>query len=159
MFDSRYAIDRAASDCLMQRIEAPTEEDVDKIASAIVHAESVATEVLGVRMDGTRSDLSVIQRLLDTGTIERESTYTLHSLGLALGRAFIHENADFDWWIVIDNVGRDPVLRYRKSTLLTFPKTFLSKRVEDGAPVDVVQLFDQLAARLAQLIADGYGVR
>lgn len=143
----------------METIEAPSQEDLDSIAQAIVHAQLVAAEVLGSKLDGTRRDLPLIQRLLDTGTIERESTYTLQALGLAFGRAFIHENPEFDWWIVEDPRGRDPVLRYRDSALLAFPKTLLSKRLEGGGRVDVVRLFDQLAARLAQLIADGYGIR
>jgi Domain of unknown function (DUF3806) len=140
----------------MERIEAPCKEDLDDIARAIAHAWLVAAEVLGSQMDGTRGDLKLIQQLLDTGTIERESTYTLQSLGLAFGRVFIHENPGFDWWMVEDLRGRDPVLRYRDSNLLTFPRTLLSKRIEEGTPVDVVRLFDQLAAKLAQLIADGY---
>jgi hypothetical protein len=141
----------------MERIEAPTEDDVESLAEAILHAQTVTAEVLGVQMDGTRRDLPLIQRLLDTGTIERESRYTLQALGLALGRAFVHENKGFDWWIVEDHNGRDPVLRYRDSSLLAFPRTLISKRLEDGRPVDVVQLFDQLADRLAQMIEDGYG--
>lgn len=144
---------------MQQQIEAPTEEDIDHITQAILHAQRVAAEVLGLEMDGTRADLTLIQRLLDTGTIERESTYTLHSLGLAFGRAFVHENKAFDWWIVRDARGRDPVLRYRDSSLLAFPKTILSRRIKDGAALDVVELFDQLGARLGQLIAEGYGAR
>jgi hypothetical protein len=143
----------------MQQIEAPTEQDIDRIAQAIVHAQHVTFEVLGRRMDGTRADLILIQRLLDTGTIERESTYTLQALGLAFGRAFVHENESFDWWIVQDGQGRDPVLRYQESSLLAFPKTMLSKRIQEGEPIDVIALFDQLAERLSQLIADGFGVR
>ena len=143
----------------MQQIEAPNEADIDNIAQAILHAQRVTTEVLGLEMDGTRADLALIQRLLDTGTIERESTYTLQALGLAFGRAFVNENKAFDWWIVRDGPGRDPVLRYRDSNLLAFPKTMLSKRIREGEALDVVGLFDQLTDRLSQLIADGYGVR
>jgi hypothetical protein len=45
-------------------------------------------------MNGTRKDLSLIQQLLDTRTIEPESTYTLQALGLAFGRVFIHTSTD-----------------------------------------------------------------
>ena len=139
------------------RIEAPTEADIDRIARALLHAQQVTAEVLGSTLDGTRRDLSLIQQLLDTRTIERESTYTLHSLGLAFGRTFLRENKDFDWWMVEDERGRDPVLRYRNSTLLTYPKTMLSKRIEDGEHPNVIHLFEQLERRLAQLITEGYG--
>ncbi len=142
-----------------QLIEPPTEADIDQIARALLHAELVATEVLGSKLSGTRHDLTLIQRLLDTGTIERESTYTLQSLGLAFGRAFLHENSGFDWWMVRDPNGRDPALRYRHSALLVFPKTMLSKRMEDGERPNVTELYDQLSTRLSQLISEGYAER
>ena len=142
-----------------QKIEAPTESDIDTVARAILHAQRVTTEVLGCEMDGTRQDLSLIQQLLDTRTIEPESTYTLQALGLAFGRAFIHENKGFDWWMVEDEYGRDPALRYRHSSLLAFPRTMLSKRIEDGEHPNVIELFDQLAERMTQLIAEGYAER
>jgi hypothetical protein len=136
-----------------------TEADIDSIARAILHAQHVSTEILGEEIDGTRKDLSFIQQLLDTHMIERESTYTLQALGLAFGRAFIHENKGFDGWRVEDEYGRDPTLRYRHSSLLAFPRTMLSKRIEDGEYPNVIELFDQLADRMTQLIADGYGTQ
>ena len=33
----------------------------------------------------------------------------------------------------------------------------ISKRIEDGEPVDVQELYDGLQARLRQLIDEGYG--
>jgi hypothetical protein len=142
-----------------QKIEAPTESDIDSVAQAILHAQRVTMEVLGSEMNGTRKDLSLIQQLLDTRTIEPESTYTLQALGLAFGRVFIHDNEGFDWWMVEDEYGRDPALRYRHSSLLAFPRTMLSKRIEDGEHPNVTELFDQLADRMTQLISEGYAER
>jgi hypothetical protein len=142
-----------------QRIEAPSESDIDEIARSLVHAGRVVQELLGSELQGTREDLDLIQKLLDSHTVEREATYTLQALGLAFGRVFIAENRDFDWWMVDDEYGRDPAVRYLKSSLLAHPKTMISKRIEDGENVDVVELFEQLAARMAQLIDEGYGTR
>ena len=139
-----------------QKIEPPTASDVDAIARAVLHAQHVIQEALGSRMDGTKNDLSLIQRVLDQGSIEREATYTLQALGLAFGRAFVHENRDYDWWMVEDEYGRDPAIRYKRSSLLAFPRTMLSKRVEDGESVNVVELYDGLTRRLTELIEDGW---
>lgn len=139
-----------------QKIEPPTESDIDYIARAVLHAEHVVQEALGSSMDGTKNDLSLIQRALDQGSIEREATYTLEALGLAFGRAFIHENTDYDWWMVEDEYGRNPAIRYKRTSLLAFPQTMLSKRVEDGETLDVVELFDGLTRRLTELIEDGW---
>lgn len=79
-----------------------------------MHADQVVEQATGSKMHGTRDDLALIQSVLDRGLIEREATYTLQALGLVFGRAFIHENENFDWWIVEDEYGRDPATRYKQ---------------------------------------------
>ena len=139
-----------------QKIEPPTEADVDAIARALIHAEHVVHEGLGRKLDGSRGDLQLLQELLDSGTVEREATYTLQALGLAFGRVFLTENAGYDWWMVEDEYGRDPAIRYQRSALLAYPRTMLSKRIEDGEPVDVIDLLDGLARRMRELIEKGW---
>jgi uncharacterized protein DUF3806 len=139
-----------------QKIEPPNEDDVDSIARAILHAEQVIAEATGRKLDGTRNDLSLIQDLLDRGSVEREATYTLQAVGLAFGRAFIHEHADFDWWMVEDECGRDPAIRHKRTSLLAFPRTMLSKRIEGGESCDVAELFDGLADQLGELVSKGW---
>ncbi len=96
--------------------------------------------------------------MLDQGVVEPEATYTLQALGLAFGRVFLNEFPDYDWWMVEDEHGRDPAIRYKETSLLVFPMTMISKRVEDGEPFDVHELFDGLAKQLAELIQEGvYG--
>ena len=141
-----------------QKIEPPTEKDIENIAMGVVHAGQVIEQALGEAIDGTRNDLALIQRLLDQGVVEREATYTLQALGLAFGRAFLNEFPDYDWWMVEDEFGRDPAIRYKQTSLLVFPMTMISKRVEDGEHVEVSELFDGLAKQLAELIQEGvYG--
>jgi hypothetical protein len=57
--------------------------------------------------------------------------------------------------MVEDQYGRDPAIRYKESSLLVFPMTMISKRVEDGEAFDVSELFDGLAKQLAELIQEG----
>ena len=58
--------------------------------------------------------------------------------------------------MVEDEYGRDPAIRYKESSLLAFPRTMLSKRVEDGELPDVEELFDGLARRLEELVDKGW---
>jgi hypothetical protein len=141
-----------------QKIEAPTEKDIENIAMGVVHAGQVIEQALDEDLDGTHQDLELIQRVLDRGVVEPEATYTLQALGLAFGRVFLNEFPDYDWWMVEDEHGRDPAIRYKETSLLVFPMTMLSKRIEDGDPFDVPELFDGLAKQLAELIQEGvYG--
>jgi hypothetical protein len=139
-----------------QTIEAPTDDDITSIARALIHADEVCKEALGTGLDGTRADLERIQHIVDTGLVAREATYTLQALGMAFGKVFVNENAGYDWWMVQDEHGRDPAIRFQRTTLLAFPRTMISKRVEDGDSIDVPGLYDQLHERLSELVDDGY---
>jgi hypothetical protein len=140
------------------KIEPPTEKDIENIAMGVVHAGQVIEQALDEDLDGTHQDLELIQRVLDQGLVEPEATYTLQAFGLAFGRVFLNEFPDYDWWMVEDEHGRDPAIRYKETSLLVFPMTMLSKRIEDGDPFDVPELFDGLAKQLAELIQEGvYG--
>jgi dihydroxyacetone kinase-like predicted kinase len=57
-----------------QKIEAPMEDDVTRIARQLIHASSVAREAVGKPLDGTIADLAVLQEILDARTIERDAT-------------------------------------------------------------------------------------
>lgn len=137
------------------QIEAPNDADVDYIARAIIHAEQVVAESLNAELNGSVNDLNLIQRLLDGGTIDRESTYTLQSLGLVFGRVFINATPDYDWWMIDDQCARDPAVRYRESSLLFHPQTMISKRIEDGETVDVLDLYNGLSRRLREILERG----
>ena len=139
-----------------QTIEAPVDDDITGIARALIHADEVCKEALGTGLDGTRADLERIQQIVDSGIVAREATYTLQALGMAFGKVFVNENSDYDWWMVQDEYGRDPAIRFQRTTLLAFPRTMISKRVEDGDSMDVSGLYDQLQERLSKLVDDGY---
>lgn len=139
-----------------QKIEAPNESDIDSIARALIHAEQVISEALGSKLSGSKADLLLIQKLLDAGTVEREATYTLQALGLAFGKVFIQENPGYDWWMVEDEFGRDPAIRYKQSALLAYPRTMISKRIEDGDAVNVMELFDGLRRKMEDLVEKGW---
>jgi len=99
--------------------------------------------------------LVLIQRLLDSGLIEKESTCTLQSLGLAFGRVFMESESDYDWWMIDDEYGRDPAIRYRETSLVFHPQTMISKRVEEDEPIDVVEMYEGLRARLLEATPSG----
>jgi hypothetical protein len=84
--------------------------------------------------------LDLIAAILQAGFIAPEETWKLQSLGVVLGDAMAQE-LGFDWVTVEDEYGRDPALQDPLSTLILFPLTTISKRVEQGEVVDVHQLF------------------
>jgi hypothetical protein len=136
---------------MSQKIEAPTLADVDRIARQLMHAGALLNDALHASLDGSRKDLALIQRILDSKTIEPEAEYTLRALGMAFGRVFIEHHSGYDWWMVEDEDGRDPAIRFENTWLLAFPETMILKRVEEGEAIDVRDLFEQLSREMRKL--------
>ena len=133
----------------------PKPEDTKRLASQWLSVSKLAEEKLSRPLDQSLEDLSAIQRLLDDDVVDR-GTYALQCLGVALGRVMIHNIQGLDWWIVEDEYGRDPCLRYLATTIQFNPLTMISKRVEHGEDVDIRHLFEQSQVTLAAM-KDRYG--
>lgn len=58
--------------------------------------------------------------------------------------------------MVEDEYGRDPAIRYKETTLLVFPQTMISKRVEAGEAVDVRVMYEGLCKQLEEIRAENY---
>lgn len=56
-----------------------------------------------------------------------------------------------DWWIVEDEYGRDPCLRYLETALHLNPLTMISKRIERGESVDIQRIFEKSKKSIADL--------
>ena len=136
-------------------IEAPTQDDFEQIAHSLIHAQQTITDILHAELDGSKCDLALIQRALDSGAIDKEAEYTIHALGLAIGKVFVNTKPDYDWWMISDEYGRDPAIRYLQSTLTFHPQDMLLKRIERGERVDVAELYDNLRAQLQEIIEGG----
>jgi hypothetical protein len=141
---------------MTQKIEAPSGEDIERIAQQLLHAQEVVLEATGSQLSGGMADLALLQRVLDFKFLEPEATYSLQALGIAFGKVFVENNAHYDWWMVEDEYGRDPAIRYRETTLLVFPQTMLSKRIEEGEEVDVEAMYNGLCEQLEEIRLENY---
>lgn len=130
----------------------PSEMDIDGLARQMLRVSALAERLGLAAPTGTEADLGTIQGILDSGTVEPEDTYDLQCLGAALGRVLIASTDGLDWAIVHDEYGSDPTLRYRNTPLCLNALTTISKRVEDGREVDVLDLFQGLKRALRDAI-------
>ncbi len=53
--------------------------------------------------------------------------------------------------VVEDEYGRDLALQYPNTSVIVFPTTMISKRVEDGRDVDVVPIYRTVVAQVEKL--------
>ena len=99
--------------------------------------------------------LGIIRAILDRNLYKPTRTYELQCLGIILGDAFVQE-LKMEWVMVEDEHSRDPAVRLPKTSIILFPLTMISKRVERGEEVDVFDLFNGVAAKVEQMQRQGY---
>jgi len=139
---------------MQQKITPPGDADLAQIAKQ----EATALQLLRSRypdakFDHGETDLKWLQRLVDDKALRREQTYELQCLGIVLGQVFAAQTP-LRWVVVEDEFGRDLGLQYPNTTVIVFPLTMISKRVEDGRDVDVIPLFRTVAAQVEKIKDD-----
>jgi hypothetical protein len=139
-----------------QKIEGPTDEDIDYIARMLIYAAEITEEIAGIALAENLDDLDTLQRVIDSKLIDRESTQALQALGLAFGKVFVNETPGYDWWMVEDEFGRDPAIRYKETTLMAFPQTMISKRVEDDEKINLKEMYFGLQHQLERIRVENY---
>lgn len=97
----------------------------------------------------TVADLPVLQRLIDDRAFNKTQTYELQSLGVAFGDVLASE-LPLSWAMVSDEYGTDPTLRYKDKPVNINALTMISKRVERGEVVNLVQLLQTTRDQLRQ---------
>jgi len=94
-----------------------------------------------------RTALSVIVALL--GEVRADETWKLQSLGIVFGDVLARVTGA-EWVQVDDERGTDAALRFGGPDDLAFPMTMLSKRVEAGEEVNVLDLFRSVATAIGE---------
>ncbi|AEG00871.1 DUF3806 domain-containing protein [Methylomonas methanica] len=94
--------------------------------------------------------LMLLDAILKNKWIERNETLKLQCLGITFGDA-LAQKLDLKWVAVEDEYGRDPALKVEGTSIVTFPLTSISKRIENGEEVDVFKLFENACAKINEL--------
>jgi len=94
--------------------------------------------------------LGLLRALLAARAFDSSQTWELQAMGVVLGDALVQE-LGLRWVIVEDEQGRDPALAVPGKTVLLYPLTMISKRVESGQVVDIFDLFNWTAGQVEVL--------
>jgi len=97
-----------------------------------------------------KSDLALLQRLLDDGVFSIEQTIELQSMGVVFGDILVEE-LGLKWIMISDQYGTDPTVHIPETTVCFNSLTMISKRIEEGREVDVNRLFQIVAAEIQRL--------
>jgi hypothetical protein len=87
--------------------------------------------------------LKLLDAILKSDWIEKHETAKFQSLGITLGDIIV-QDLNFIWIQVEDEIGTDPAVILPDTTLIVYPMTMISKRIERNESVDIYELYEQL---------------
>jgi hypothetical protein len=143
----------AQTPAAQQKISLPSPADLERLAKQ----RAVIEHYLGDDDSRTKykmpaGKLGLLRALLAQQVFKPTQTYELQCMGIVLGDTFVQEMG-MEWITVEDEHGSDPAVRLPGTTIIIYPLTMISKRVERGETVDVFALFNGVADQIDQIKA------
>jgi hypothetical protein len=123
-----------------QKIEALSEDDLAHADRQRAWVRDHYDDHARREYDSIAGKLRVLDTIIRSNWIEPHETWKLQSLGITFGDA-IATVMGMTWAMLEDEHGRSYALQDPGSTIVLFPWTMISKRIERGEVVDVLELF------------------
>ena len=138
-----------------QTVTSLTSVDLQRLAKQRATVEKyLGDETSKKNYNTAAGKLGLLRALLEQRVFKPTQTYELQCMGVVLGDAFAQE-LKMEWVMVSDSYGRDPALRVPKTSIIIYPLTMISKRVEKNEKLDVFDLFNGVANQVETLRKKG----
>ena len=136
-----------------QRIEPLTPADLADLAAKRDWVRGHYEEPDRHAYETLEGKLRLLDAILEHCWIGPEETLKLQCLGVTFGDA-LAQRLGLAWMAVEDSQGRDPALIVEGTSIVLFPLTSISKRIERGEQVVIDDLFEGACATIERLRAD-----
>jgi hypothetical protein len=134
-----------------QKITLPTDADEQRLREQRVVVEKyLGDDDSRAKYRTAAGKLGIIRAILQANIFKPDQTYKLQCLGIVFGDALVQDQK-MEWIMVDDQYGRDPAVRVPGTSIILFPLTTISKRVEKGETVDVFNLFNGAVSKVNEL--------
>jgi len=127
----------------MQQLRKPSYETLKHIEAKRDWVRNHYTPETIEKYNTVDGKLELLDVILKSGWIEKDETVKLQSLGITFGDVIV-QDMNFIWIEVEDEFGVDPALQLPYTSLIIYPMTMISKRIERGEIVDVYELYESL---------------
>ena len=136
-----------------QTLLALTAEDSENLAQRRSLIELYLADNSRQKYQTSAGKLGLLRALLTKQVFSPNQTYELQSMGVVLGDVFAQE-LGMNWIVVENSPGKDFALQYPNTTILLYPLTMISKRIEAGEAVDVFDMFNYLAGEIKEILQE-----
>lgn len=94
--------------------------------------------------------LQLLKTIIESAWIQKVETNKLQCLGVTLGDAIV-QDLGFNWVEIEDEFGVDPAIKLGDTSLILFPLTMISKRIENDEAVNIFELFDRIKNKVLEI--------
>jgi hypothetical protein len=133
-----------------RKIETLSREEIDRLNSQRKWVREHFTPETEYKYESLEEKLNLLDTIIKSNWISKDETVKLQSLGVTFGDC-LAQKMDLKWMSVSDEYGKDPSLILEGTSIVVFPLTMISKRIEDGAEVDVYGLFDSVCNKINEI--------
>lgn len=133
-----------------QKLEALSPEDIARVETQRKWVREHYPPESEEKYQTLEGKLVLLDAILKNKWIEPSEIVKLQCLGVTFGDA-LAQKLRLKWVAVEDEYGRDPALIVEGTSIITFPLTSLSKRIENGEEVDVFNLFENACSKINEL--------
>jgi hypothetical protein len=135
---------------MAQKVEELTKDDLARIDAQRKWVREHYSPESEYKYQTLEGKLGLIDAIIKNKWIEPHETVKLQCLGITFGDALAQE-LGLKWVAVDDEYGRDTALIVEGTTIISFPLTSISKRIEAGETVDVYSLFESACSKINEL--------
>ena len=136
-----------------QIIREMSEEMAQRIDKQRLWVKGHFTEESQYKYDTIDGKLNLLQGILDNNYYSKDNTLELQCLGITFGD-MLSEKLNLEWVEVEDEYGIDPALRYQNTSIILFPLTMISKRVENDEKIIVKEFFEVICNKVIEMTLD-----
>ncbi len=103
------------------------------------------------KYDTVDGKLNLLDIIIKSNWIRKEETMKLQSLGITLGDTIV-QDMNFKWIEIEDDFGIDPAIKLENTSIILFPLTMISKRIENDEDVGIFELYNSIKSKVNELI-------
>lgn len=94
--------------------------------------------------------IKLLDTILKSEWIEKTETLKFQCLGVTLGDIIVQE-LNFKWVEVEDEYGIDPAIKLKGTSIILFPLTMISKRIEKNEKINFIEFYDSLIKTIEEI--------
>ncbi len=122
--------------------------DRNQMTQQVEHLNRLAGLNFGAQLEGQRSDLAVLQRLLDEQLVAADDVFHLQGMGVALGNVLVNQVPQLHWQVYEDEKGRSRAVCAQGTRECVFPVTMISRRIALRMQPDIEHLYNRALATM-----------